>query len=374
MPPFHLYSPVMTVLQPDNIKNWFDDRAGMRALFVERCGWAEADFSPVGEDCAFRRYFRLRKGDGKTAVLMEAVPDDAPMATPGHKIGDFIRIGYYLRKIGLNTPAVYDADETTGYVLMEDFGDTSFKTAREQGADNEALYGLATDVLSALAAEAAESTIDLPDYYASHVHKGRQRVVDWFMPAVRQEANPDGLVESYLAVWQKIEQDLPPCPQGFLHIDYHAENLMYLPSRKGLFRCGILDFQGAMRGPVPYDLANFLEDVRIDVPEDIRHGMLARFCRDMTAEERESFMAWYRILAMQFHCRVAGQFIRLAVRDGKPRYLAYLPRVCRYIREGLSDPVLTPLAAWFAAQGIDFQLSDIGDVSAVSAFIRDDAF
>lgn len=190
MPPFHLYSPVMTVLQAENIQKWFDDRAALRAAFLERCGWAGTDFTPVGEDCAFRRYFRLRKDDDKTAVLMEAVPDDAPLATPGHKIGDFIRIGYYLRQIGLNTPAVYDADETLGYVLMEDFGDTSFKAAcdaQPRQEDIKELYALATDALSALSSGSQGHDISLPDYYDSHVHKGRQRVVDWFVPAVRKE-------------------------------------------------------------------------------------------------------------------------------------------------------------------------------------------
>lgn len=364
----------MNVLQAKNIQKWFDDRTDLRSAFLERCGWTEATFIPVGEDCAFRRYFRLRKDDGKTAVLMEAVPDNSPLATPGHKIGDFIRIGYYLRQIGLNTPPVYDADERLGYVLMEDFGDVSFKKAREQGIDNNALYGLATDVLSALAENSAENTLELPDYYESHVHKGRQRVVDWFMPVVRGEKMPDGLVEDYQALWDGIENTLPSCPQGVLHIDYHAENLMYLAEREGLDQCGILDFQGAMRGPVPYDLANLLEDVRSDVPTDVQEAMLVRFCRDMDAAEKENFMAWYRILATQFHCRVAGQFIRLAVRDGKTRYLSYLPRVCAYIRKGLDDPVLKPLAQWFAGQGVDFQAPDIDDPAVLSSFIRDDAF
>lgn len=353
-------------------EDWFESRQVLRQRFVDRCGWRSAVFEPVGQDCAFRRYFRLRM-DSKTAILMEAVPDDHERATPGHKLSDYIRIGSALKKRGLNTPAIYEAAENDGYLLLEDFGDVSFKQALNRDGDEKLLYGLAADILSELNQSAKAWDIALPDYYKSHVHKGRQRVIDWYVPAVHKAQNPDDCVKNYLAVWDIIEKTLPPCPQGFLHIDYHVENLMYLPERSGLQQCGILDFQGAMKGPLPYDLANLLEDVRIDVPADRRKEMLDYACRQMDAEQKEAFQAWYRILATQFHCRVIGQFIRLAVKDGKQRYLDYLPRVCGYLREGLNDPVLLPLSDWFTEQGIDFTVDRI-DVSALSPFIRDDAF
>ena len=313
------------------VSEWFEGRAALRRDFLSRNGWDGAPFSPVGADCAFRRYLRLKRGD-ETVILMEAVPDGEGIATPGHALRDYIRIGNYLRGLGLRTPEIFHADEKNGYLLLEDFGDVSFKAALASGIGTSELYGLAVDVLSHLRKHAKPGAIDLPDYYESHVHTGRRRVVDWYLPALRGEKNPDGLVEEYLGVWDGIENSLPACPRGFLHIDYHVENLMWLPEGEMKGRCGILDFQGAMEGPLPYDLANLLEDARIDVPPAIRETMLGRYCTDMPASDRENFRNWYRILATQFHCRIAGQFIRLALRDGKTRYLAHLPRVAGYLR------------------------------------------
>lgn len=372
---------------PVSIRQWFDDRKALRMSFLERHAWHEAEMTPIGDDSAFRRYFRLRKG-AYTIVLMEAVPDGESFATPGHSLRDFARIGAYLRDIGVNAPHLYAVDETNGYMLLDDFGDTSFKIAAGQGTDKNELYGLATDVLSHLRRNAQPDAITLPDYYASHVHTGRRRIVDWYMPALLEAANAEGLAESYLAVWGEIEAGLPPCPRGFLHIDYHFENLMWLalPSQpsplweegKGggaaLQRCGILDFQGAMTGPLPYDLANLLEDARVDVPENLRWMMLGRYCDGMTGPEMEAFEKWYRVLATQFHCRIAGQFIRLAVRDGKDRYLQHLPRVARYLREGLEHPVLAPLKKWFDANGAGFAAAPAIDVPRLSRLIRPDAF
>ena len=370
-------NPSSAVHQPSSIQDWFETRTDARAAFLARIGWGGAALSPVGEDCAFRRYFRLRWGEGegeRTAILMESVPDGSAIATPGHNMLDFVRIGAYLRALGLQAPEVYEADELQGYILLEDFGDTSFKQALAQGVDRVVLYGLATDVLSALRRLAGPDDIDLPRYYKSHVHTGRRRVVDWYMPAARGRKNPDGLAEEYLAVWDSIERKLPPAPVGFLHIDYHFENLMWMPTQKNLARCGILDFQGAMSGPIPYDLANLLEDARVDVSADLRTAMLDRYCADMPASERAIFLSWYRVLASQFHCRVIGQFIRLAVRDGKTRYLPHIPRVAGYLRAGLEDPLLAPLKKWFAGQGVDFSATGGFDPARVKAFIREDAF
>lgn len=353
--------------------SFFEGRAALRADFLRRHGWGDAQAVPVGEDCAFRRYFRLRRGN-ESVIFMEAVPDGSAIATPGHKLSDFVRISAYLRDLGLATPAIFAQDAANGYLLLTDFGDVSFKAAMAQGIGRDDLYALATDVLAALRRTARAGDIELPSYEPSHVHTGRRRVIDWYMPVVHGRRNDDGAATDYLAVWDGIEADLPPCPRGFLHIDYHFENLMWRADRDGLKRCGILDFQGAMTGPQPYDLANLLEDARVDVPSALRAAMLDRYCADMGRDENAAFRAWYRILATQFHCRVIGQFIRLAVRDGKDRYLVHIPRVAAYIRDGLTDPVLAPLRDWFAGQGVDFTLTAIPAPEVVRPLIRDDAF
>ncbi|HEY8191362.1 MAG TPA: hypothetical protein VIG74_02970, partial [Alphaproteobacteria bacterium] len=58
---------------PVSIREWFDGRKALRTSFLERHAWHEAEMTPVGDDSAFRRYFRLRKGL-YTIVLMESVP------------------------------------------------------------------------------------------------------------------------------------------------------------------------------------------------------------------------------------------------------------------------------------------------------------
>jgi hypothetical protein len=59
------------------------------------------------------------------------------------------------------------------------------------------------------------------------------------------------------------------------------------------------------------------------------------------------FAAHAAILAAQRNAKIIGIFARLAKRDSKPRYLAHLPRVWRYMERDLSHPALVSLKAWY---------------------------
>lgn len=346
-----------------NAKDYFEARSELRAAFLADNVAGDYDIKLVAADWASRRYFRLRRPNGSTQILMEAIPDHTGQYTPGHKLSDYIRISHALRDSGVHAPQIIASNEHEGYLLLEDFGDLSMYAALEQGEDADVLYREATDILVRMRNNFRGNELNLPDYYAGHVHKGRQRIVDWYIPATRGRQNPDGLVESYLAAWMDVEKQLPPCTMGFVHGDYHAQNLMRLENA-----LGVLDFQGAMWGPRPYDLANILEDIRRDVPRDIRAAMIERY------DAGEAFSLWYRVMATQFHCRILGQTLRLAVAGGRPDFLKFIPRVQNYIREALAAPVLKPLAQWFREEKVDLAAENCFDPQRVKEFIRPDAF
>ena len=332
--------------------------------FLDKYGFEMV--SAIGQDSSIRRYFRVAKGE-QTAILMETVPDSAVQSTPGHKLSDFLRIGAWLREIGIATPQIYELDEAAGYALLEDFGDISFKGRIVAGEAAAPLYELGVHVLDHIAAQ--DCPLDLPQYKDSHVHKRHRRIIDWYAPMARGRENEDDLMLRYHYAWKQIEDAAPPPQTGFIHVDFHAENLMWRANgasgELGLKRCGVLDFQGGMIGPRAYDLANFLYDARLDVPEDIRAKILDQ--RD------ENTQIWVRILATQFHCRVIGQFIKMAVMDGDDRYLAHIPRLENYLAEAMNDPVLAPLAALFREIGLDFTAQNDLNMAVAKTLIAADA-
>ena len=287
----------------------------MRLAFLSDTGWDNADASLVAEDWAARRFWRLEQG-GKTLILMESVPDNHALSTPGHKVMDMIRIGTWLRDIGVHTPAIEDADEDNGFVLMEDLGQQTLPS-------DTSVYCEAAKVLEHIQAHYTENLLGLPDYQGSHIDRGKVRIVDWLLPLMKDQPNAGYERESFNAIWDKIMRDLPPMPNTFQHCDFHAGNILYLPQEQGFGQFGIIDFQGAHFGPVPYDLVNLVQDIRITD----YHDVLPDCCGWSLCHDYDAFMQWYEVLHMQFYCRIAGQLIKLFHLKGDQKFLDYLPGV-----------------------------------------------
>ena len=50
----------------------------------------------------------------------------------------------------------------------------------------------------------------------------------------------------------------------------------------------------------------------------------------------------------QRNARIVGIFARLNKRDGKPRYLQFMPRVWGHLNRDLENPAMADLKAWYA--------------------------
>lgn len=321
--------------------------------FLTRTNWLDAVETKAGEDWALRKFSRLTK-NGQTVILMQSLPDNDPRATLGHKVADYVNIAAYLKGIGFPAPKIIEQDVDHGLLLIEDFGDTSLHELITGNSDLvEKIYLDATKLLLRFYRDISDNQLNLPNYFDSAIYKGRRRVMDWYYPATKGEAVAPQLVQEYLDVWKQIEDTLPMPIFTLSHADYHPHNLMVIKNDT----IGLIDFQGAIWAPAPYDLVNLLEDARRIVPEEIKAKCLAVFQENLNDAEWNNFIKWYEVLACQFHCRVIGQAIRLAVKENKTRLLDYVSNLKFYLVRDLQSPVIAPLKIFFDKAGLDFSSS-----------------
>ncbi len=342
--------------------------------FLKSAGWDAAAQHPLPGDASTRRYIRLAM-DGRRAMLMDQPQGaEAPPCPPGASAEERRALGYnavarlagadtgrfvaaadFLRARGLSAPEVYAADNKQGFVLSEDLGDALYADVLSEGGDAEALYGAAVDALAKLHLEGAPAL--LPPDKPLHAYDETALIAEtdllpqWFVPlALGREASADE-VEEHRALWRGVLQAALASRSVFVHRDYHAQNLMWLPERDGLARVGVIDFQDAVAGTQSYDLVSLLEDARRDVDPALARAMAARYLqslRDMGGTlDENAFRAQMATMAAQRNTKIAGIFARLYKRDGKPRYLSYLPRVWGYLNADLEHPALAPLKAWY---------------------------
>ena len=352
-------------------------RAGrlMRIVtFIEAAGWGGGDVAVayLQGDASGRRYARLTRGDGLSAVLMDwprqpdgpPIRDGKPYSRIAHLAEDvrpFVAIADRLRAHGVATPHIIAADLDAGLLLLEDFGDRVFGRELAAGADQEALWRAALDVLVALRAAPAAAPMPvagaeswtLPRYDREAMAIETELLSDWLWPFATGNDMPSLLKAEYTAVWASLVDKLQTLPTGWTLRDYHSPNLIWRPHQTELARVGVIDFQDAMQGPLAYDVVSLLQDARVDVSHALEQRLLAHYCASAQNEVRgfdeDSFRFAYAALGAQRNTKILGIFARLAVRDGKPQYVAHMPRIWGYLARGLQHPQLAALKSFYDA-------------------------
>ncbi|MFC3441471.1 aminoglycoside phosphotransferase family protein [Sphingobium rhizovicinum] len=302
--------------------------------FLAKAGWDGAAVVPLAGDASFRRYFRVLDG-GRRAVLMDAPP-------PHEDPRPFIAIAEHLTAEGFAAPRILARDLDQGLVLIEDFGDLRIKEHMEADpADELAVYGRAVDLIADLH---RLPPADLPAYDRAVYQREVGLLTQWYCPAIDLPVDVDAYIAAWDAVLPLVEGSASPTVTVLR--DYHAENIMLI-DRAESHGLGLLDFQDALAGHPAYDLVSLLQDARRDVPVEVEAAMLAHY--KAIASPPGDFDAAYAVLGAQRNAKIIGIFTRLWKRDGKPRYLSYLPRMWGLLERDLAHPALAPVADWFAA-------------------------
>ena len=315
-------------------------RTDLATSFLNQADWSGATINPLKGDASFRRYARVQL-NGQTAMLMDAPPDKEDIAP-------FVTIARHLSALGFSSPKILAEDPAQGFLLLEDFGDGTFTRILENGGDEEALYGLATDLLIDLHKRSQAEVLPkaLPRYDAGKLLEEARLLTDWFMPVVLDRETPYVVAEEHDHLWMALFPFVTQAPRTLVLRDYHVDNLMVLEGRSGTAACGLLDFQDALAGHPAYDLVSLLEDARRDIDPTLVSVMKERYFAAFPDLDRDSFEAAYAILGAQRHAKVIGIFTRLMVRDKKPVYLEHIPRVWRLLEKACEYPALSSIKGW----------------------------
>lgn len=301
--------------------------------FLRSLGWDEAEILPLAGDASFRRYFRVVEG-ARRAVLMDAPP-------PHEDPRPFLKIAAWLSGHGFAAPAIHGQDLDHGLVLLEDFGDARVRDHLDlHPQDEEGIYSRAVALLADLHRVPAA---DVPPYDRAAYRREADLLTQWYCPAAGLSVDEAGYGAAWDAVLPLVERDAAPVVTVLR--DYHAENIMLIDGRDAAYNLGLLDFQDALAGHPAYDLVSLLQDARRDVSPELERAMIARY--KALAAPGEGFDAAYAVLGAQRNAKIVGIFTRLWQRDGKPRYLSFLPRMWALLERDLAHPALAPVAEWF---------------------------
>ncbi|WP_343657810.1 aminoglycoside phosphotransferase family protein [Paraburkholderia caribensis] len=304
---------------------WLQSHAG-------RYGLDLATLKPASADASFRRYFRLA-GIGAELVAGGAtvIAVDAP---PPEKCREFVQVAGLLADAGVHVPRVLEVDLDAGFMLVTDLGTQSYLSTLKQSSPAEAKT-LMRDALDALIRWQLASREDvLPPFDEAFLRREMELMPEWFIGRhLGQEVdeNTRGVLDRTFAL---LVASARAQPQVFMLRDFMPRNLMIARPNPG-----VLDFQDAVYGPITYDVASLLRDAFIGWDEEFELDCFVYYwerAKKAGLPVDADFGEFYRQLewmGLQRHIKVLGLFCRINYRDGKPHYMADLPRFIGYARK-----------------------------------------
>ncbi|MEM9967651.1 MAG: phosphotransferase [Pseudomonadota bacterium] len=308
------------------------------SAFLSRHLAAGIALKSLNGDASTRRYFRAIDAG---YLVMEDRKAPLPFAS-------FVRLSAHLTALGLSAPQVYAHSDAHCVALLEDFGASTYGRLLADGYDEHALYQLAVSTLVHLHRQSAATHVDVPLFSIERLLEELSVFSNWFAPLLRPDLNVETFDHAFRGVWSDALMRLPKAPQTLVLRDFHIDNLIFLQHREGVRRCGLLDFQDALIGAPEYDLVSLLQDARRELAEGLEAKMFEQYVSELGLSDVQAAEAQrrYTVLGAQRHTRIAGVFVRLDQRDGKPGYLRFLPRVLRQMQAALQSAQLQDIASF----------------------------
>lgn len=315
------------------------DRAAARLTWARvATGDAGLELTRASIDAGFRSYWRSTGDNSPSRIVMDSPPDK-------EDVRPWLRIGELLDGGGVRVPRVLARDVDAGFLLLEDLGaDTYLQVFDADNADT--LIDAAIGQLLRL--QALPCPADLPDYDAALLDRELRLFDEWYLDRHLGISLDHDEWQALQAVYRCLIDAALAQPQVFVHRDFMPRNLMPVDDDA---RVAVLDFQGAVRGPIAYDPLSLFKDAFMSWPQHRIDTWLGRYHAraseaGLPVPQLDRFRRDVDWIGVQRHLKILGIFARLRHRDDKPKYLDDAPRFIAYLDAVLPKyPELASLAA-----------------------------
>ncbi len=300
-------------------------------------------------------------------ILMNSPPamdgpiirDGKPYSQIAHLAEDvrsFVATSKMLSAGGFRSPAIYAEDLDSGFLLIEDLGNEGIICTNRIPVPEK--YVAAVETLASIHQSNWQSSVKLDDgsmvaipaYDRQAMMIEVDLLIQWYAPRISNSSLDRVQIDRFKTIWSELINQLDTCEKSLVLRDFHSPNILWQQGKTGSDRVGLIDFQDALIGPAAYDVASLTQDARVTVSSELEQQLVDAY----VAERKKSYPSFdeggfiqaYSIMACQRAMKVLGIFVRLDERDGKPQYLAHLPRIKTYLQRTLTHPALLDLKHW----------------------------
>jgi tRNA threonylcarbamoyl adenosine modification protein YjeE len=341
--------------------------------FIDDAGFAGAKRRFLTGDASLRAYEAVYPADGVRRILMDWPPlaegppvlDGKPYPKVAHLAENaypFVAIANALHQEGFATPEIYNVDYEQGILLLEDLGsdgvlDGDGRPIAERYRASVACLAHLHSLTIPQDIRVTETRVHhIPNFDRTATKMEVRLVLDWHLPWKRAGAPAsEAERDEYLAIWDRLIDELNVAEKNLLLRDFHSPNIIWRQKESGIKRVGLIDFQDAMIGPTAYDLVSITQDARVTIEPALFQQLMDDYLSLRRAQggfDEARFLKSWAIMSAQRNCKLAGLWVRLLKRDGKPGYMKHMPRTLAYLDVALKHETLAPLRDWCVRAGI----------------------
>ncbi len=269
------------------------------------------------KDASARSYARIKDTNGQGYI---------GVFDPNcEQLSRFLKIANLLREYKMRAPKVLNLI-SKNQAILEDFGELAFSQCLlNKKVSSQKLYESAVTCLQHIHTNIKYKPEIIPLFTASIALEHVIRFLSFSGVAANQEA-----INCFKEIWIRLFSVAFEAPFGLALVDFHVDNLVYLPGHAGINACGLLDFQDAMWAPVAFDLVSLLQDARQDVPDSVYTDSWFSFLNMFPNHQHSIIRESGYILSLSRHLRIIELFNRLAM-GGQKKYLKHTTRLWNYV-------------------------------------------
>ena len=291
--------------------------------------------TPIEGGASSRIYFRIDFREesyfpGDAVMLMVVPPPDMRLLT------DYMHIDYYLRRMQVPTPRLYELDQSTGWIFLKfESAPTLENYLLQHPLRTEdalvALSGFLRSLQQKCRREdhcpAFQRRFDYDHYQFEFSFHVQEQLLGFY----DQTPYDSALLLDFA---KEISTVLDITHPVFVHRDFQSSNIFIHPRADGKFDFSVIDFQDARYGTPVYDLVSFLWDSYLAVPEDLQARLVEEFYRHLEPDlgigwDRAHYQRIVDYSIIQRKLRDAGIFADNYRRSKNQRYLAHLDSALR---------------------------------------------
>ena len=273
-------------------------------------------------DASFRKFFRKEIENYKSSIIVFAKKEKLK------NLVIYDSINKILIKNKILAPRLYSENYDKNYMEIQDFGDeTFFRILKKKKVKKLNYFKKIIELLNKIQSikdtkvkTFKKKIYKIPKYNNEILINEANLLCDRYVKKKLPRIKKKNFSKEFKKIIKILTSRLKLKNDVFVHRDFHISNLMLVKNQ-----IGVIDSQDALIGNKAYDLASLIDDVRFKTPNTLKNQIFNYYAKKQKKLNIFKLKNDFEILSILRNLKIIGIFTRLAVRDGKKKYLKLIP-------------------------------------------------